>query len=425
MRRRVGAVTLAVALSALTAACGPDRAGDSGLPPGATFADGTAAPESTSPAGTASDPSTTQPVEATEVGPDTISLTRVTTDLVKPVDIASRSGDPTLYVVEQGGTVVPVTVDAAGEGQVGAPVLDIADMVSTGNEQGLLAVEFHPSQPYAYANYTDLDGHTQVVEFEIDDVGGTATFDRASRRVLLTVQQPYPNHNGGDLVFDAAGMLLVALGDGGAGGDPDRVALDMGSMLGKILRIDPRPATGGPYGVPADNPFAATPGALPEIWSAGLRNPWRIDLDPATGELWVADVGQGDWEEVTVVDTGRGVNFGWSAFEGSRPFNGDQDGSGATPPAFEYRHGDDGCSVSGGAVLRPDGNSGDGWFVFSDYCSGRVWAMRRGDEPVRIDASGAGDPGLGNVTAVRRDSTGTLYVLLIDGLMLRLSVERP
>ena len=425
MRRRAVTAALVVALSALAAACGSDRAGNAGLPPGATFADGSAAPQSTGSTDSSPGTSATQPIEATEIGPDTISFTRVTADLVQPVDIASRAGDPTIYVVEQVGTVVPVTVDATGTSQVGAPVLDISDLVSSGNEQGLLAVEFHPSEPYAYANYTDLDGHTQVVEFEVDDMGGTAAFDRDSRRVLLTVQQPYPNHNGGDLVFDAQGMLLVALGDGGAGGDPERVALDMGSMLGKILRIDPRPATGEPYGVPADNPFITTPGALPEIWSAGLRNPWRIDLDPSTGELWVADVGQGDWEEVTVVATGRGVNFGWSAFEGSHPFNDDQDGRGATPPAFEYQHGDAGCSVSGGAVLRPDGSSGDGWFVFSDYCSGRVWAMRRTGEPVRIDASGTGDGGIGNVSAVRRDVTGTLYVLLIDGVMLRLSVERP
>ncbi|MFM7253711.1 MAG: PQQ-dependent sugar dehydrogenase [Ilumatobacteraceae bacterium] len=175
--------------------------------------------------------------------------------------------------------------------------------------------------------------------------------------------------------------------------------------------------------MPPDNPFVDTAGALPEIWSVGLRNPWRIDIDPANGELWVADVGQGEWEEVTVVDSGRGVNFGWSAFEGSRPFNADQDGSGATPPAFEYQHGDDGCSVSGGAVLQPGGS--DGWFVFSDYCSGRVWAMRRGTAPIRIDAMGAADAGLGNVTAVRRGSDGAIYVLLLDGLMLRLSVERP
>ncbi|MFM8310862.1 MAG: PQQ-dependent sugar dehydrogenase [Ilumatobacteraceae bacterium] len=422
MTRRRAAAWLAAALLAATTACGPDRGG-SGLPPGATFATGTTAGDATGPSDPTADPTTTTPLAEIELSPDTVSFTRVTAALAKPVDLATRDGDPTLYVVEQGGTVVPVTIDTAGEAQVGTPVLDISDMVSTGNEQGLLAVEFHPSEPLAYANYTDLDGHTKVVEFEFDDSTGTAVFDVGSRRELLTVQQPYPNHNGGDLIFDADGMLLIALGDGGAGGDPDRVSLDMGSMLGKILRIDPLPGSGAPYGVPPDNPFVDTAGALPEIWSAGLRNPWRIDIDPATGELWVADVGQGEWEEVTVVDSGRGVNFGWSAFEGSRPFNADQDGSGATPPAFEYQHGDDGCSVSGGAVLQPGGS--DGWFVFSDYCSGRVWAMRRGAAPIRIDAMGAADAGLGNVTAVRRGSDGAVYVLLFDGLMLRLSVERP
>ena len=183
--------------------------------------------------------------------------------------------------------------------------------------------------------------------------------------------------------------------------------------------------------MPADNPYVGVAGAAPEVWSLGLRNPWRIDIDPVTGELWIADVGQGDWEEIDVVDTGRGVNFGWSAWEGTHRFNDDQAPDGAVPPVHEYQHGEDGCSVSGGAVYR-SGTGGRSWFVFSDYCTGKVWALRRGDGldgsgvgPVRLDAADAGDAGLGNVSAVRRGPDGIVYVLKIDGELLRLSVARP
>lgn len=427
MHRAIAALIAAAAL----AACASDGSGNR-LPAEVTYATDVPAPTDSASSTAYPTAPTTEPMAITDLDAGTVSFSRVTTSLERPVDLAWRAGDTTLYLVEQGGTVVPVTTGADGAGVVGEAVLDISTLVSGGKEQGLLALEFHPSQPFAYANYTDLDGDTQIVEFEVDDVDGTAVIDASTRRVLLTVPQPYPNHNGGDLAFDADGMLLVSLGDGGAGGDPERLSLDLRSMLGKILRIDPRPGTGDPYGIPADNPFVDVADALAEIWSVGLRNPWRLDLDPVTGALWVADVGQGDWEEVTVVDDGRGINFGWSAWEGTHRFNGDQVGEGATPPVHEYAHGDEGCSVSGGAVLRPDGDAGEGWFVFSDYCSGRVWALRRNDGPagsgrgpVRLDSADPNGVGLGNVSAVRRDGSGTVYVLLMDGVLLRLSVGRP
>lgn len=356
------------------------------------------------------------------LSPDMVSIDEVVGGIDRPVDLVWRAGDDTLYVVGQRGTVTPVRAGVAGD-----PVLDITDELSDGGEQGLLGLEFHPDLPVAYVHLTDRDGDTQVIEMEVSDaVDGTAVFDPASRRTLLSIDQPYANHNGGDLAIDADGMLLIALGDGGSANDPERRSLDVTSLLGKILRIDPRPAADGTaYSIPADNPFVGTPGARPEIWSVGLRNPWRIDIDPLTGELWIPDVGQGTWEEVNVVESGRGVSFGWSAFEGSHRFHDDQTDVGHTPPLYEYEHGDAGCSVSGAMAYRGTAvPSLVGWFLFSDYCSGRLLALRD---------SGDGTPevlqlhdGLGAVSAVRRGPDGEAYVLVLDsGKVLTLSGVRP
>ncbi|HSB87563.1 MAG TPA: PQQ-dependent sugar dehydrogenase, partial [Ilumatobacteraceae bacterium] len=167
---------------------------------------------------------------------------------------------------------------------------------------------------------------------------------------------------------------------GGSGGDPERRALNVGEWLGKILRIDPHQGN-GPYTVPGDNPFVGVEGARPEIWSVGFRNPWRFNFDRETGDLWIADVGQNAWEEVDVAwaadGAGRGTNFGWSAFEGTHRYNEDQSPDGATPPVYEYPHGDAGCSISGGVRYRGKAIPAlVGWYVFGDYCGGRVRALR-------------------------------------------------
>ena len=218
---------------------------------------------------------------------------------------------------------------------------------------------------------------------------------------MLTIDQPYGNHNGGNVTIGPDGMLYIGMGDGGSGGDPERRALNVTSMLGKILRIDPTPSAGAPYTVPPDNPFVGVDGARPEIWSVGVRNPWRMSFDPATGDLWFGDVGQGAIEEIDVAwaadGAGRGINFGWSAFEGSSRFNEDQPPDGATPPIYEYEHGEAGCSVSGGAVYRGAAIPAlVGWFVYGDYCSGNLYALaRRGPSGGRHSAAGqlAGDLG--------------------------------
>lgn len=385
-------VALGVATMVVAACAGPtDISSDSAT---------TNQPASSSVGSTTSTAPTPTPPSSSVAPPsaDSITLVEVASGLERPVDLVWLDDVP--YVVEQGGLVVPLR-----DGRPGAPVLDLRSIVSTGGEQGLLALEF--ADDVAYVNYTNLDGDTVVAALDVDDDG---TIDPRSARILLTIDQPYANHNGGDLQIGPDGMLYIATGDGGSADDPERVALDPSSLLGKILRIDPRLDSGRPYTIPDDNPFVSVAGARPEIWALGLRNPWRFDIDPLTGDLWIADVGQNLWEEINHVVAasdevgGRGANFGWSALEGTHRFNDDQDPEGAVDPVFEYPHGDAGCSVSGGAVYTGSAiPSLFGWFVAGDFCSGRVFALRA-DDVVAITVTGA-------VSAVRRGPDGEVYVL--------------
>ena len=320
----------------------------------------------------ASAPGTTQAAPGPLAEP-TVSLFEIGS-FDQPVDVAARPGDGEVYIVEQPGRVVAAT-DLSTE-----VVLDITDLTSARGERGLLGLAFHPTADLAYVNFTDSNGDTVVAEFAIDPA--TGRFDRDSLREVLTVDQPYSNHNGGQLAFGPDQLLYVGVGDGGSGGDPERHALDLTSRLGKILRIDPVAAGGAPFTVPTDNPFVDDPTADPTIWAYGLRNPWRFSFDASTGDLWIGDVGQGDFEEINrsvATDRGnaaQGANFGWSAFEGFERFNDDQPADGAVPPLFVYDHGDGRCSVTGGTVARSD-LAGDlqGWYMFGDYCTGQIWAL--------------------------------------------------
>ncbi|MEZ5251097.1 MAG: PQQ-dependent sugar dehydrogenase [Ilumatobacteraceae bacterium] len=239
---------------------------------------------------------------------------------------------------------------------------------------------------------------------------------------MLTVEQPYANHNGGGVVIGPDGMLYIGMGDGGAADDPERRSLDVSSLLGKMLRIDPRPAGDQPYSIPADNPFVDVPGARGEIWSVGLRNPWRFSFDAPTGDLWIADVGQNEVEEIDVAwaadGAGRGFNFGWSAFEGTRRFNEDQPADGAIPPIHEYEHGDRGCSVSGGARSRGAAIPElAGWYVYGDYCSGELWGLEIVDRGLGRVLPLAQQP---EVVAVRVGPDGELWVVSIGGQIARI-----
>jgi glucose/arabinose dehydrogenase len=330
-------------------------------------------------------------------------------NFAQPVQVAWRPTDGLIYVVEQDGRIVMMT-----DGQPGAVALDMTDLTSAQGEQGLLGLAVTKDGTLAYVNYTNNDGDTRVDEYALAADG---TFDPTTRREVLAIDQPYPNHNGGGVVFGPDDMLYIGTGDGGSAGDPERRALNLGELLGKMLRIDPHPSADGAYTVPPDNPFVGVTGARPEIWSIGLRNPWRYSFDRSTGDLWIADVGQNQWEEVDVAwaadGAGKGMNFGWSAMEASHPYNGDQSADGATPPIHEYEHLGQDCSISGSALYRGSAIPAlVGWYVFADYCSGQVRALQI------VDRAVAKQVPLGkaaNVTAVSAGPDGELFVASSDG----------
>ena len=357
---------------------------------------------------------TTTPVVTVPLTEGSVVLTPYIDGFQAPVDIAWRAGDPAIYVVEQPGVITPII-----DGVSGTAVLNITELVSYGGEQGLLGLAFHPTDSLAYVNYTDGRGDTVIDEFV---VGADGVFDTASRRTVITIDQPYGNHNGGDVAFGPDGMLYIGMGDGGSGGDPERHSLALNDLLGKLLRIDPRVSGDQPYIVPADNPFVGVADARPEVWSIGLRNPWRFNFDRETGDLWIADVGQGNWEEVDVAlagdGAGRGANFGWSALEGTHPYNSDQSTEGALSPIYEYSH-DEGCSISGGTVYRGDAIASlRGWYLFGDYCNGKVSALLQvpGQGPLVLTLGS-----VGSVSAIADGPNGELYVLAYNsGRVLRI-----
>jgi glucose/arabinose dehydrogenase len=382
-----------------------------------TSAPTTAAP-TTAPA-TEPPPTTVPPPPPTEpVGDPEVSYTEIA-NVDSPVDLAWREGDPGLYVVEQAGRVVRL-----GDGDP-VTVLDITDLTESGGEQGLLGLAFSPGGgELAYINYTDNNGDTVISEHSVAADGTFGTGDQA--RTVLTVDQPYDNHNGGDLTFGPDGYLYIGMGDGGAGGDPERRATDLSTVLGKMLRIDPAIAEGQAYTVPADNPFVGTPGAAPEVWSTGLRNPWRFSFDRETGDLWIADVGQNAWEEIDVaparrgVDAGKGSSFGWSAFEGDARYNEDVSPDGHTPPLAVYGH-DEGCSVSGGVRVRGGPVSElEGWYVYADFCSGTVWALEVNGKGADITAGRTLVlQSVSAPAAIVEGPSGEIYVVSRDGPVLR------
>ena len=318
-----------------------------------------------------------------------------------------------LYVVQQSGTI---RVLLRGR-LVGTPFLDISDDVTSGGEQGLLGLAFHPG--YArngrfFVYHTSSSGDEQrVVEYRR---GANGRASPGSARLLLSMDDFAANHNGGNLAFGPDGFLYIGTGDGGGGGDPEGNGQDSGSLLGKILRIDVNSrAPGKQYGIPADNPFAGGGGA-PEVYSYGLRNPWRFSFDRARGDIWIGDVGQGDIEEVDFRLRGgaRGVNFGWNAFEGRSPFEGGGAVQGRAPvgPVAQYTH-DDGCSITGGYVYRGTRVPAlRGRYVFADFCDGTLWTMRAGPKPgPKREDTGRLGVTLSNVTSFGEGLNGDLYVL--------------
>lgn len=338
-----------------------------------------------------------------------------------PVDLVERSpDDPWMYVVSQSGIIQKWSRD----GKQRTTILDISDNTDVGGERGLLGLTFRQVNGtwQAFINRTDENGDTVVSVLPVNN-DGTFMSTSDPGAVVITIDQPYSNHNGGGLAIGPDNMLYIAMGDGGSANDPERRALDMSTLLGKILRIDPRP-TGG-YTVPSDNPFITS--ESPEIWSIGLRNPWRFTFDPH-GTMWVADVGQNKWEEVTALPAGddfaggRGANLGWSAYEGSHRFNTDVTANDAIMPVYEYNHDDNRCSISGAAVGNNTSTPGRaGWFFFGDYCSGVVTAILTDGTSTIAEETVAQK--LGNVVAVR-STANALYILTSDGKVREVRVSR-
>jgi glucose/arabinose dehydrogenase len=408
MRRAIRGPAAILVLALLAAACSGNDPGGQAAPT-TTFSSTTLMPTTTSEA-----PSTTaaaRTASSAQFRAARVRLVRVA-QLEQPVAMATRPGERTLYLVEQVGRV-----RAIRGGQLDpTPVVDISGKVTAGGEQGLLGLAFSPDGRYLYVAYTDSDGDHQISELTMR--GQRA--DPASERSILHFEDPYGNHNGGQLAFGPDRRLYIAFGDGGGGGDPLGAGQSLGTLFGKILRIAPRPAGGRPYGIPSGNPFVDRDGARPEIWAYGLRNPWRFSFDAATGDLWIGDVGQNAYEEVDYQPAGSGGrNYGWSRREGRHPFNGGDRPDGAVDPVIEYGR-DDGCTVIGGFVYRGRRIPGlQGAYLYGDYCSGWVRAARASGGKVAEQRDlGLEVPSLSSFGA---DGDGELYALSLGGDVYRIA----
>jgi glucose/arabinose dehydrogenase len=334
-------------------------------------------------------------------------------DLAGPLGMAVRKDDEALYFAEQVGVVVAVRNGRLDP----TPVLDIRAGVAAGGERGLLGLAFSADGRFLYVDYTDLHGDTHVTEFGMGENGRA---DPASRREVLFVRQPFGNHNGGEVIFGPDGYLYVGLGDGGSEGDPQDNSQSLSTLLGKVLRIDPRKAAGSAYAIPSGNPFVGRAGARPEIWAYGLRNPWRFSFDRQTGDLWIGDVGGSQREEVDYqpAASNGGENYGWNRMEGSVPFQGGRPAN-AVPPIFDYSHEGGNCVVTGGYVYRgseiPDLV---GSYLFADFCVGRLTALRQ--EGGRVVQRRAFRVRIPEISSFGEDRNGELYAISLAGAVYRI-----
>jgi len=352
-------------------------------------------------------------VSAAQPIPAVVLNVLVAEGLEHPVYVThAGDGSSRLFVVEQPGRIRIVK-----EGRLSASsFLDITDRVRHAGEQGLLGLAFHPA--YAkngrfFVNYVRRsDGKTVIAEFRASSNPNVA---QPNEKQLLTVAQPYPNHKGGMVEFGPDGFLYIALGDGGSAGDPGNRGQNRNELLGKLLRIDVD--QGAPYAIPKDNPFAAG-GGRPEIFAYGLRNPWRFSFDRQTGELWAADVGQNEWEEIDIVK--RGGNYGWRVMEGTHCFL-PRDGcarDGLIPPVADYGHEKGRCSITGGYVYRGSRLPAmRGAYLYGDFCSGEIFALAEGRQQLLLKTSL-------EIASFGQDQDGELYVVGHGGTIHRLVEAR-
>ena len=339
--------------------------------------------------------------------------------LDEPIDMAVAPGDDLAWIAERPGRVLRVDL---GTGTVIDTVLDITDETDAEGERGLLGIAV--TERWLYVNFTDANGDTRVDAFERD---GTGLGEQ--RRTILFQPQPFSNHNGGDLAVGPDGLLYVGFGDGGSGGDPLGHGQNPQTWLGSILRVDPTPGASEPYSVPPGNPYAtldgdqeSDAGGRSEIFLIGVRNPWRFSFDRATGDLWIADVGQDHFEEVTVLlaanGGGAGANLGWRLREGLHAFEGDKPEANIDP-VWEYGR-DDGCSVTGGYVYRGAAIEDlFGAYVFGDYCTARLWGVQISRGEVEFWDLGAEVPG-GSLAGFGQDADGEMYTLSLNGPVARI-----
>ncbi len=351
-----------------------------------------------------SPPAPPQPTGPVPVDQVRVTLTRIAR-LDRPIAAATRAGTGDLYVAERAGRVVRVAADGRA-----TPIVNLSSLVGgTNSERGLLGLTFSADGARLYVSYTNTAGSSVL-----DEIGMNG--DRTgARRNVLTVEQPFGNHNGGDVHLGPDGFVWWSLGDGGSAGDPAGNGQNVDTLLGSLVRIDPRAAV--PYAVPGDNPFVGRAGR-DEIWIWGLRNPWRFSFDRSTGDLWIGDVGQNRWEEIDRLPApgrGRGANLGWSAREGTHTFDGPVP-AGHVGPIHEYSH-DRGCSVTGGYVYRGARIPGlSGVYVYGDYCTAQLWGLRTDGDRGSLDVSVPP----GTLVSFAEDAAGELYVLSFDGGLYRI-----
>ena len=349
----------------------------------------------------------------------TLRLETVASGLSSPLYLTSPAGDSRLFIVEQPGRIRIVK-----NGQLlSTPFLDIRSKIKSGGEQGLLSVAFHPNYAvngFFFVDYTNTNGDTQVERYAVS--GNADVADAASAKPILFVAQPFANHNGGLVMFGPDGMLYIGMGDGGSGGDPNGNGQNRNALLGKLLRIDIN--DGDPYAIPPTNPFVDMAGMRGEIWGWGLRNPWRYSFDRSAGMLYIADVGQGQWEEVDVQPAAQGgLNYGWNIMEGAHCYS---PPSGCKQqnlvlPAVEYDHSAGACSVTGGFVYRgtkiPELA---GHYFYGDYCTGWIRSFRYANGQAE-DKTQWNLPTVSGLSSFGEDSAGELYVTsLNDGTVYRI-----
>lgn len=342
----------------------------------------------------------------------------ITEGLTRPLFVTPVPDDTgRLFVVDQPGQILIIQDGALLE----TPFLDISEIVNDGgNEQGLLGLAFHPDYAengYFFVNYTAQDGSTIVARYSVSTDDPNVA-DPTSENIVIEIEQPFENHNGGMLAFGPDGYLYIGMGDGGSGGDPRNNGQDPFTLLGSMLRLD---INTEPYAIPPDNPFANGEAGRPEIWAIGLRNPWRFSFDRATGDLYIADVGQNKYEEVNFqpADSTGGENYGWNVYEGLHSYEG-RELDGTVRPIAEYSH-DLGCSVSGGYVYRgSELPELAGVYLYADYCTGTIWWLQN------TDGTWNGDVFMNTdllISSFGEDANGEIYVVDQAGRIFKLEAE--